>query len=135
MQINLPTSGDGIDYAQGGVMIYGDDQSYLKLHVFANSNTRQVEFFKQISNSLAGQGNYGSIPLGPPGDSTWLRIAKRTLSGQEQYAAYSSQDGINWVRGGTWNASLGASTRIALFAQSRSGFLVDFDYIHVSTLP
>jgi DNA-binding FrmR family transcriptional regulator len=64
-----------------------------------------------------------------------LRIAKRTTSGREQYTAYSSQDGMNWVRGGTRNASLGASARLALFAQNRSGFLVDFDYIHVFSLP
>jgi arabinan endo-1,5-alpha-L-arabinosidase len=135
MKINLPASGSGIDFAQGGVMIYGGDQSYLKLDVFASSNTRQVEFFKQIRNPPAGQGNFGSIPLGPPGEDTWLRIAKRTVSGQEQYTAYSSQDGINWVRGGTWNASLGANAQIALFGQNRSGFQVDFDYVHVSTLP
>jgi hypothetical protein len=135
MRINLPASGSGADFAQGRVMIYGNDQSYLKLDVFANSDTRQIEFFKQISNPPAGQGNYGSIPLGPPGDDTWLRVAKHTVSGLEQYTAYNSQDGSNWLLGGTWNAPLGANAQIALFAQNRSGFLVDFDYIHVSTLP
>jgi len=49
-------------------MINGNDQNYLKLDVFASSNTRQVEFFKQIRNPPAGQGNFGSIPLGPPGE-------------------------------------------------------------------
>ena len=135
IKINLPASGSGIDFAQGGVMIYGSDQSYLKLDVFASSNTRQIEFFKQINNAPAGQANYGSIPLGPPADYTWLRLAKRTVSGHDQYTAYSSQDGTDWVRGGTWNASLGISPQIALFAQNRSGFLVDFSYVHVSTLP
>ena len=135
MKINLPASGSGMDFAQGGVMIYRSDQSYLKLDVFANSNTRQIEFFKQIENPPAGQANYGSIPLGPPADYTELRIAKRTVSGQDQYTAYSSQDGTEWVRGGTWTASLGANPQIVLFAQNRSGFLVGFSYVHVSTLP
>ena len=93
-------------------MIYGNDQSYLKLGVFASSNTRQVECFRQIRNPPAGQANYGSIPLGPPGDYAWMRRAMRTVSGHGQYTAHSSQDGINSVRGGTWNAVLGVNAQI-----------------------
>jgi len=54
--------------------------------------------------------------------------------GQELYTAYSSQDGQNWTRGGTWTHSLGGSARIALVSMACPGFSTQFSYVHVSTL-
>jgi len=82
-------------------MINGNDQNYLKLDVFASSNTRQVEFLNKSGIRRRGKETSGRYRSGHLGK----------------------------------NASLGANAQIALFGQNRSGFLVDFDYVHVSTLP
>ena len=59
---------------------------------------------------------------------------KRAVAAGETYTAYTSNDGQNWVRGGTWTHNLGSGARIGLVSMGGSGFSAQFDYIHVSTL-
>ncbi|HUO60311.1 MAG TPA: family 43 glycosylhydrolase [Candidatus Acidoferrales bacterium] len=131
LSMNVPLYGEH-NYAQGGVMIYKDDGNYVKLVVDSIGPTRQIEFAKQTTAS--GSPKYGKTYLGAPSDSTWLRIVRRVVNGQELYTAYSSQDGQNWTRGGTWKHSLGGNTRIALVSMAGAGFSSQFSYVHVSTL-
>jgi arabinan endo-1,5-alpha-L-arabinosidase len=131
LSTNVPNDGNH-DYAQGGFMIYKDDGNYVKLVVDAIGPTRQIEFAKQTTGS--GSPKYGKTYLTAPSDSTWLRIVRRVQNGQELYTAYSSQDGQNWTRGGTWTHSLGGNTRIALVSMACPGFSTQFNYVHVSTL-
>jgi arabinan endo-1,5-alpha-L-arabinosidase len=137
--LNLPVSGAGNDFAQAGLLLYADDADYLRLDLFSDSDTRQIEFIKAASPPASGYPTWGSTDLGPPaiasgGIQTWLRIVKRTIDGTEAYTAYSSADGTNWVRGGTWTHHLGTAAKICLYAGNRSAFTATFDYIHVSTL-
>jgi arabinan endo-1,5-alpha-L-arabinosidase len=74
---------------------------------------------------------YGNTVVGPPGDWTYLRIVKRRDKAEEHYTAYTSLDGINWVRGGTWTHQLGSNARIGLVSMGGSGFTANFDYVHV----
>ncbi|HXN50050.1 MAG TPA: family 43 glycosylhydrolase [Bryobacteraceae bacterium] len=139
LTLNLPASGAGDDFAQAGLLLYADDADYLRLDLFSNSDTRQIEFIKAETPPATGYPTWGSTDLGPPaiasrGIEAWLRIVKRTVDGLEAYTAYSSADGTNWVRGGTWTHHLGAAAKICLYAGNRSGFTAAFDYIHVSTL-
>jgi arabinan endo-1,5-alpha-L-arabinosidase len=120
------------DCVQGGLMIYKDDGNYLKLVETSIGRTRQIEFAKQITTARKGTPRYGNTFLSPPGDSTWLRIVKHTsVNGVESFTAYSSEDGTNWERGGTWTHSLGHQTRIALVSMGGAGFTVSFDYVRV----
>ena len=68
---------------------------------------------------------------------TYLRLAKRitnTTTGAATYTSYSSVDGVNYVRGPSWNVSYGTSgTKVGIFA-GNTGFGAIFSYIHVSTL-
>lgn len=48
--------------------------------------------------------------------------------------AYSSNDGVHRVRGGTRTASLGPSARIALVSMGGSEFTASFDYVRVYAL-
>ena len=116
-------------------MIYRDDLNFLKEDVLGDYDTRQVEFLKCAGPASACAPAFGSTRLGPPGDSTWLRIARHTVDGQELYTAYSSVDGANWVRGGTWRQSPGAGEKIGLAASTGAGFTADVDYVHVYSLP
>ena len=131
LSMNVPLDGEH-NYAQGGFMIYKDDGNYVKLVVDAIGPTRQIEFGKQTTAS--GSPKYGKTYLAAPADSTWLRIVHRVQTGQELYTAYSSQDGQNWTRGGTWTHALGDNARIALVSMACSGFSTQFKYVHVSTL-
>jgi len=138
LTIDLPTTGANADYAQAGLLIYGDDSDYIRLDMFSNSDTRQIEFIKQETPPASGYPTWGATNLGPPVIATtvnaWLRIVKRNVNGQEHYTAYSSNDDVTWTQSGTWVHSLGTSEKICLFAGNLAGYTANFDYVHVSTL-
>lgn len=134
LSTTVPPTGD-YSFVQGGVLIYGDDNNYIKLVDVAIGNTRQIEFGKQTNNVPAGYPQYGSTLLSSPSDATYLRIAKRAnSSGGETYTAYSSHDGVKWERGGTWTHALGPSAKIGLVSMNGAGFSTYFDFLHVTTL-
>ena len=138
LSINLPVSGAGADFAQAGLLIYGDDNDYVRLDVFSNSDTRQVEFIKQETAVASGYATWGATALGPAAITTnvsaWLRIVKRDVNGEEHYEAYSSSDNVHWIESGTWVHTLGSGAKICLYAGNRSGYTASFDYVHVTTL-
>jgi arabinan endo-1,5-alpha-L-arabinosidase len=134
MRLSVPSAGCCQNFAQAGLVIYKDDDNYMKLVVVSIGSTRQIEFGKEMSPVLPGYPFYGNSVLGPPGDWTWLRIVKRTVSGAETYTAYSSRDGQNWARGSTWTHSLGSNARIGITSMSAAGFTATFDYVHVTAL-
>ena len=59
-----------------------------------------------------GYPRYGNTVVGPPGSTTWLRIVRRMVGGEEYYGAYTSVDGVKWVRGGVWTHNLGVGAKI-----------------------
>ncbi len=137
VDLNLPLSGVGPDYAQAGLLLYKDDNDFIRMDLFNNNDTRQVEFIKALVPQ-AGYPSWGATNAGPPAITSdvnvWMRIVKRNVNGEEHYTAYSSNDGTTWTQSGTWVHTLGASARICLYAGNRSGFTASFDYVHVSTL-
>jgi len=124
----------GCRFVQAGVVIYGGDDNFIKLVHVAIFNTRQTEFAKELAPVPAGYPRYGNTVVGPPGETTWLRIVKRTQAGEELYTAYTSQDGQHWVRGGVWTHQLGNSARIGLVSMGGSGYTANFDYVRVYRL-
>ena len=137
LSINLPLTGGNSNYAQGGLIIYGDDNNYVRLDVAANSDTRQIEFIKGVLPA-SGYPNYGGTNLGPPALTStvnaYLRIVKRNVDGQEHYTAYSSMDDVTWTQSGTWDHVLGSTAKICLYGGNLAGYTVNFDYVHVSTV-
>lgn len=138
VDLNLPTSGVGPDFAQAGLLIYGDDSNFIRADVYNNNDTRQVEFIKAETAQQAGYPTWGATNLGVAAINTqvtvWLRIVRRNVDGAEHYTAYSSDDGATWIEGGTWVHTLGNSEKICLYAGNRSGYTATFHYVHVSTL-
>ncbi len=124
------------NYAQPALFIYGNDGNSIKIDVFPSFDTRQTEFGKQINPVAAGYPNYGSSVIGPPGVTTYLRIAvHRAKDSSEYYTGYSSNDGVNWTKGSTWRHQLGGGAQIGIAAQNAAGFTMAFDYVRVYTLP
>jgi arabinan endo-1,5-alpha-L-arabinosidase len=134
MQLNVPAEGCCQNYAQAGVVIYGTDDNYLKLVLASVWETRQIEFGKEMSPVPAGYPMYGSTFLEAPGEWTWLRLVKRVKNGVETFTPYSSRDGVNWARGGSWTHSLGVQARIGLLSMNAAGFTATFDYVRVYSL-
>src|SRR5207253_1754692 len=57
------------------------------------------------------------------------RIVRRGYGGGERYTAYTSRDGVMWVRGGMWVHSLGAHSRIGLVSMGGTGFTAELDFV------
>jgi arabinan endo-1,5-alpha-L-arabinosidase len=128
VKLTVPDNPDLLyNYAQGGVLVYQDDDNFVKLTNTSIWNTRQTEWAKEIFPVEDGWNRYGNTVVGPPSDSrewTYLRIVveKLTLAQQQQargdthgFTAYTSQDREAWVRGGTWTHTL-TNRRIGLVA-------------------
>jgi arabinan endo-1,5-alpha-L-arabinosidase len=131
VKLNLPAEGCCYNYVQAGLVIYGDDNNFIKLAHVSIFETRQTEFAKELFPVPAGYPRYGNTVVGAPGEWTYLRIAKRTQAGEELYTAYTSTDGQHWVHGGTWTHNLGNSARIGLVSMGGTGFTANFDYVRV----
>jgi arabinan endo-1,5-alpha-L-arabinosidase len=145
----LPDEGCCFNYTQAGLVIYEDDDNFIKLTDISIWETRQTEFAKEMYPVPEGWSRYGNTVVGPPGDDwTYLRIVVERLTGAEQreaggdterYTAYTSQDGVTWVRGGVWTASLGDDALIGLVSmgatdQVTSTITAEFDYVRVYSL-
>ncbi|MEF2277415.1 family 43 glycosylhydrolase [Deinococcus sp. YIM 134068] len=133
LNIDLPDEGCCFNYSQGGLVIYGDDNRFLKVAVFSNFNTRQIEFAKEVAAGQEGYPRYGNTVLASPGRDTWLRVVRRASGNEETYTGYSSRDGVNWTRGGTWTHNLGGA-KIGLVSMGGAGFTTRFDYVRVYNL-
>jgi arabinan endo-1,5-alpha-L-arabinosidase len=132
-----PATGYIFNYNQGGIFIYNNDGDYLRMDQVPVYETRQIEYLDQAA--------YGIVAFAPGGDpnfgaSTYMRLAKRVGVGEygwDTYTAYSSVDGVTWVKGPTWIKPYGSGNqgiKIGLFAGNTAGYTASFDYIHVSTL-
>lgn len=130
---DLPASGCCFNYVQGGLLIYGDDDNFIKLGVVSIYNTRQIEFAKELKPVPNQYPRYGNTVLTAPGQDTWLRVVRRGTATGETYTAYSSRDGVTYTRGGTWTHALGQA-RIGLFSMGGTGFTTAFDSVKVYSL-
>jgi len=153
VRLNIPDTPDCCyNFAQGGVLVYQDDDNFLKLTNTSIFNTRQTEWAKEMFPVPPGQNRYGNTVVGAPsgpGEWTYLRIAVKRLNGPERraaggdthsYTAYTSQDGHTWVRGGTWTHTL-TDAQIGLVAMglvpgqlNQDHYVAQYDYVRVFEL-
>ena len=135
---DVPASGCCFNYAQPAIFIYKDDTDYVRVGITPNFGTRFIEFGKQMVPVQPSYPHYGNTQLGPPGDTTWIRIAKTTSGSNELYRAYYSLDGTNWIAGGVWTHQLGAGAKIAIAGiadgDPKQSFHATFGYVHVYTV-
>ncbi len=134
--LDLPAEGCCYNFIQAGLVIFRDDDNFIKLTNYMFWDTRQIEFAKETSPVPVGYPRYGHTVVGVSDKTVWLRIARRSQESGEVYTAYTSRDGKAWIRGGSWTHSLGANARIGLVAMGRgpqetSSFSAIFDYIRV----
>jgi len=145
VQLSVPNEPECCyNYQQAGIAIYGDDDHFLRLTHTSIWETRQTEFAKEDVYPVQGA-FYGNTVVGPPGEPdgwTWLRIIRTEQLGKEFYKAFTSRDGTNWYRGGTWTHQLGSSAKLGLIAQGYGAAASEnapratakFDYIRTYNL-
>jgi hypothetical protein len=108
------------NFQQGGLVAYVNDDEFLRLSHVAIWNTRQTEFGKEMP--YAGRLSYGGTIIGPPSDTTWLRLTHRTdRNGEHEIQASTSTDGRTWVHGGVWTLPAGSDIQIGLISHGRQG--------------
>jgi arabinan endo-1,5-alpha-L-arabinosidase len=134
VSVSVPPEGCCFNYVQAGMVIYGDDNNYIKLADVSIFETRQTEFAKELFPVRPGYPRYGNTVAGPPGDWAYLLIVRTANADNELYQAYTSRDGTTWERGGVWTHNLGINARIGLVSMGGSGFTAHFDYVHVYKL-
>ena len=134
VKLDVPPEGCCQNFVQGGLVVYGDDDNFIKLAHVSIFETRQTEFAKELAPVPEGFPRYGNTVVGPPGEWTDLRIVRRTERNQEYYTPYTRRDGGRWVRGGTYTQMLGEDARLGLVAMGGEGFSATFEYVRVSRL-
>ena len=134
VHLDLAPEGCCFNFVQAGLVVYTDDDNYVKLVEVSIWETRQTEFAKELFPVPEGYPRYGNTVVSAPGEWTYLRIVKRNKAGEEYYTAYTSRDGIHWERGGTWTHELGSGASIGLVSMGGSGFVAEFDYVRVYKL-
>lgn len=136
VKLTVPPDGCCFNYRQGGLLIYANDDKYIKLSSASIWETRQTEFAKEQEEPIKPNepNRYGNTVVGAPGEWTWLRISKRIQGDQELYTPYTSRDGVSWVRGGVWAHQLGTEARIGLVSMGGPDFESLFDYVRVYEL-
>lgn len=135
LDLDVPSTGCCFNYVQAGLVVYANDDAFVKLSHVSIWETRQIEFGKEIPAPAPGFPAYGSAVGGPPGGTTWLRIARVLRNGVETYVSYSSRDGDQFARGAIWTHSLGDAAKLGLIAFGGSGFNARFDHVRVWSLP
>jgi hypothetical protein len=104
------------NYQQGGLIAYVNDDLWTRISHVAIWNTRQTEFGKEMP--YAGKTSFGGMLVGPPAETTWLRLSHRIdpNNGEHEFRAATSRDGEHWVWGGTWTLPAGTRPRIGLIS-------------------
>ncbi|GCD19073.1 hypothetical protein CTKZ_06350 [Cellulomonas algicola] len=121
------------NYQQGGLVAYVDDDLWARLSHVAIWNTRQTEYGTE--RPYAGRLSYGGTIVGPPDETTWLRLVHRTdRTGEHDVQAFTSTDGRTWVAGGVWTFPAGSDLQVGLVSHGGAGATNQFDYLRVSRL-
>ncbi|WP_127480990.1 family 43 glycosylhydrolase [Nocardioides pantholopis] len=126
VRLDLPPEGCCQNYVQAGLLAYADDDRFLKLAHVSIWETRQTEWAIEVPPGPPGYPRYGNGVVGPPGETTTLRIAVQRRPGRDRFTAFTRQDGGRWVRGGTWRHELGAADRIGLVSMGGAGYTAEF---------
>ena len=134
MKLNVPAEGCCYNYVQAGLVIFSDDDNFIKLTHASIWETRQTEFAKEVWPVPEGYPRYGNTVIGAPGEWTYLRIARHACGDEECYTGYTSRDGRIWLWGGTWTQKFGADAKIGLVSMGGTGFTANFDYVRTFRL-
>ncbi|MFF1818818.1 family 43 glycosylhydrolase [Kribbella sp. NPDC058245] len=145
-KLHLDVGTDTIrNYQQAGLLVYVDDENWMRLDHVAGGTGRFVEFGKRMRFQPIGAPSnvtFGGAMIGAPAATTWLRLAHDVVpaTGEHRYRAASSTDGKHWVWGAAWTLPANSTPRIGLVSQGSSAATeaqygkatAQFDYFRVT---
>ncbi|MFL6002589.1 MAG: family 43 glycosylhydrolase [Nocardioides sp.] len=134
VQLDLPPEGCCQNFVQAGLVLYDGDDRYLKLVHVSIWETRQTEWAKEVPAGAPEFPRYGNGVVGPPGDTTRLRVVVERVPGPDRYTAFTRSEGGDWVRGGVWRHDLGPDARIGLVSMGGEGYTARFLDVTTSRL-
>jgi hypothetical protein len=119
------------NFQQAGLIVYVNDDLYVRLDHVAIWNTRWTEYAKEMP--FDGGIAFGGMAVAPPADTTWLRLSHRVnrATGEHRLRAGVSRDGQHWIWGGVWTLPAGAKLRLGLVSMGGEGATAQFDYVRV----
>ncbi|NKQ51860.1 family 43 glycosylhydrolase [Amycolatopsis sp. K13G38] len=137
---------DGTKAAQqAGILLYGNDDRYFKLvHSVLPMTAGNGAVFQQTEFDKEGDRPTTIPPTpvfngpmfgGPPGATTWLRLAyhHNPGTGADDVREASSTDGVHWSWGGTWSLPHQGPLKIGVVSMNTPGATAVFDYVHTFT--
>ncbi len=130
VDLDLPATGCCFGATQAGLVVYRDDDHFLKLVHNTSAGTRQVSTVREAGPTAS---LVGVTYAGTAARTTWLRIVRTHAGSVPLLRSDSSRDGVTWVRGSTWRAPDLARPRIGLVAGGGEGFTATFDDVRVWT--
>lgn len=135
VETKLDASAFDRQYQQAGLILYGDDDNYVKLDLVATNQAG-----KAVTRNLEMRSEAGAVVQNPqpnapaPGNGVvWLRLAKSGTT----FTGWSSTDGITWTQIAETVSNAGLDgARIGLYAlgnsaQGQVSNTAVFDYFHV----
>ncbi len=128
------------NFQQAGLIVYVNDDDFLRYDVVAVGSTRIAEFGKETV--FQGRRSFGGGLVGAPAGTTWLRLVhtRDPQTNEHRYRAASSTDGQHWTWGLTWTLPADANPRVGLVSQGSQPATTEqygpatatFDYFRVS---
>jgi len=126
-----------VQYQQGGIIVYGDDDNYVKLdrtatNTAANANTEFFEFVQEVAGTPRNQNSdHGPVLAADYPNDFYLRMVwdGTNLVGSQ------STDLTNWTTVGRSSTAMPANAKIGIFALSNAAETVVtpvFDWFEVS---
>jgi len=112
-----------------------NDDLWTRLGHVAIWNTQQTESGKEMP--FATGLSFGGILIGPPADTTWLRLSHRidSSNGEHEFRAATSGDRRHWICGRVWTLPVTADPRIGLISLGKApddpAATAQFDYFRV----
>jgi beta-glucosidase len=122
-------------YQQGGLIVYQDDDNYLKMEWEATgSSSSIIQVLKESGGTTTAVSSSNGNVISSSSNTVWFRIAKSGNS----YTAYYSTDGTNFTAAGTTTLSLSNIQVGFVTINGGSGTNTDlniyYDYFHTTSL-
>jgi hypothetical protein len=115
--VTLPLGENTVrNYQQAGLLVHAGDDDFLRLAPVSIWQTRQVEFGKELTAD--GRTWFGGHVSGPVADTMHLRLFHTTdpATGEHEYRAASSRDGVSWRFGATWTLPADTDPAVGIYA-------------------
>ena len=109
-------------FQQAGLIVYADDDNYVKLIRFHDGSANLISLEKEIGGSYST-----GVRMGQSATTVYLKITK---SGATYSGYYNLDGGANWTSLGSTTASL-TNLKVGLVTMNTPGVSGDFDWFDV----